>query len=214
MAALAGLVACSDDDGAAPVPVPAATTTGTGTTTTATTSATTTTTAPSAATVTDSPTGIATTFDCASVEAAQQRLDDAYSGELERLDVGRGDPRAQSVYALVTTTEGSSYYASVLSAAPAELQPDARLVLGYYQRLATSAAQIDPGSGSAEDLHSAMTALDDASAAFDDPATTGSAVVDAQERLQAGVQRACTGSASTTTTAGSQSSSGTATTTG
>ena len=138
-------------------------------------------------------------FDCPALDAAQQEMDEAFSSELDRLEVRRGDPRAQSVYALVTTREGPSYYAAVLTAAPPELTGDAALVLGYYQRLAVQAGGVDAGSGSTEDLTAAMSALDHAAAAVDDPAT-GTEVVDAQERLRAAVERACSGPSASSTT--------------
>ncbi|WP_432486340.1 hypothetical protein [Kineococcus esterisolvens] len=145
-------------------------------------------------------------FDCATVDTAQQELDRAFSTELERLDISRGDPRAQSVYALVTTEEGPAYYAAVLAAAPPELDDDAQLVLDYYQRLARAAGDLDPGTGSAADLTAAMTALDDAAAAVDDPAA-GTAVVQAQERLQAALERSCSGDPTTSATASAPSGS-------
>ncbi|NAZ85600.1 hypothetical protein [Kineococcus indalonis] len=129
-------------------------------------------------------------FDCPAVQVAQDELDDALSTELDRLDVDRGDPRAQSVYALVTTAEGPAYYAAVLAAAPPELRADAQLVLDYYRRLALAAGELDPGSGSTADLTAAVAALDRAAGAVDDPAA-GGAVVDAQERLRAALGRSC-----------------------
>lgn len=186
------LVACSSDDDAAPAP-----------TTTTTTPDTASSTSPTA-----SPTDDVPAFDCPTVDTAQQQLDQAFADELSRLDIGRGDPRAQSVYALVTTTEGPEYYSAVLAAAPPELAADAQSVLDYYQRLADEVGTVDTGEGSTEDLTAAMTRLDDATAAIDDP-SAGTAVVEAQERLQTAVQKSCSGSSATET----PSESSTATTT-
>ncbi len=149
---------------------------------------------------TGTPTAPAPAFDCPVVQEAQEELDGAIGAELERLDVDRGDPRAQSVYALVTTREGPAYYAAVLAAAPPELDGDARLVLDYYRRLAQAAGPLDPGTGSTADLTAAVDALDRAAGAVDDPAA-GTAVVDAQERLQAALGRACSGGSATTSPA-------------
>ncbi|WP_432497064.1 hypothetical protein [Kineococcus gypseus] len=139
-------------------------------------------------------------FDCTAVQDAQDELDEAFAAELERLDVDRGDPRAQSVYALVTTEQGPAYYADVLRAAPPELGDDARRVLDYYERLASAAGELDPGSGSAADLTASVDALDRAAAAVDDPAA-GTAVVQAQERLRAAMERSCEGDAPATASA-------------
>lgn len=170
------LSACTADDAAGPAPT------------------TTTTSADAVTTPSASPTPSPPAVDCATVTAAQQQLDDAFSDELSRLDIGRGDPRAQSVYALVTTTQGPEYYSAVLAAAPPELDADARVVLDYYQQLADRVGTIDTGDGSTEALTAAMSQLDDATVAIDasaaDP-TAGTAVVQAQERLQAAVGQAC-----------------------
>ncbi|WP_432535649.1 hypothetical protein [Kineococcus arenarius] len=169
--------------------------------------------APTTTTVepTSSPSGSTSTpqrsdpaFDCPAVRAAQDELDSAFTAELERLDVPRGDPRAQAVYALVTTEEGPAYYAAVLAAAPAELSGDAQLVLDYYQRLARAAGDLDPGTGSTADLTTAMAALDEATAAVDDPAA-GTDVVAAQERLQSALERSCSGDADSPTATASGS---------
>ena len=177
---------CSGGGEAAPAPAPATTTTLEPTS--------------SPAAGTGTPTASAPAFDCPVVDAAQEQLDGAIGAELDRLDVDRGDPRAQSVYALVTTREGPAYYAAVLAAAPPELGEDARLVLDYYRRLALAAGPLDPGTGSTADLTAAVTALDRAAGAVDDPAA-GAAVVDAQERLQAALGRACSGGSATTSPA-------------
>ncbi len=178
--------------------------------------------APTTTTVepTSSPSGTTSTprqsepaFDCPAVRAAQDELDSAFTAELERLDVPRGDPRAQSVYALVTTEQGPAYYAAVLAAAPDELSADARLVLDYYQRLALAAGDLDPGTGSAADLTAAMAALDDATAAVDGTAA-GTDVVAAQERLQGAVERSCSGDESPTATGTGSSTTGSAAPTG
>ncbi|WP_432523834.1 hypothetical protein [Kineococcus sp. SYSU DK006] len=191
---LAALLAgCGGED----VPDPSPTTTTTRPTGTA-TSAPATTTSPS-------PTGPG--FDCPSVDAAQSALDDAFAAELERLDIGRGDPRAQSVYVLVTTSEGPAYYAAVLAAAPPEQAADARLVLDYYQRLAARAGALDAGDGSSEDLVTAMDRLDEAAAAVSTDPAAGTQVVAAQERLQAAVEAACASPTASTSTATSTATS-------
>lgn len=161
--------------------------------------ATTTTGSPDTAGATVSPTTATPAFDCATVGTAQQELDEAFTDELSRLDIGRGDPRAQSVYALVTTTQGPEYYSAVLAAAPPELGADAQSVLDYYQQLADRVGTVDTGDGSTEALTAAMTRLDDATAEVDDP-TAGTAVVEAQERLQAAVQQSCSGAETATAT--------------
>ncbi|MFD0484635.1 hypothetical protein ACFQ46_18740 [Kineococcus sp. GCM10028916] len=158
--------------------------------TTTTRSPTETTTSPASA-VTESPTSSGPTFDCASVDAAQKTLDDAYAAELSRLGIRRGDSQAQSVLTLVTTTEGPGYYAAVLAASPPEESQDAQLVLDYYQRLAAQAGDLTAGSGSAEDLAAAMDRLDDATLAVSPDANSAAQVVSAQERLQAAVEDAC-----------------------
>ncbi|NAZ76560.1 hypothetical protein GTQ99_14205 [Kineococcus sp. T13] len=187
-----GLAALLAGCGGEEAPDPSPTTTTTRPTGTATSS-------PSA-TASPSPTGPG--FDCASVDAAQGALDDAFAAELDRLDIGRGDPRAQSVYVLVTTSEGPAYYAAVLAAAPPEQAADAQLVLDYYQRLAARAGALDAGDGSTEDLLTAMDRLDEAAAAVGADPAAGTRVVDAQERLQAAVEAACTSpTASATSTA-------------
>ncbi|MCI2238607.1 hypothetical protein MO973_44565 [Paenibacillus sp. TRM 82003] len=140
-------------------------------------------------------------FACSAVQSAQEELDGAFAAELERLDVPRGDPRAQSVYALVTTEEGPSYYASVLAVAPPELAEEARLVLDYYERLAQEAGDLAPATGSAADLAAAVAELDRAVAAVDDPAA-GTAAVEAQERLQTALTRSCSGEADDATPSG------------
>ncbi|GAB3452870.1 hypothetical protein GCM10027519_05150 [Kineococcus endophyticus] len=143
-------------------------------------------------------------FDCASVQAAQTSLDDAYASELDRLGIKRGDPRAQSVFTIVTTNEGPEYYAAVLAAAPPDATADAQVVLDYYTKLATQADTLDVGTGSAEDLGKAMDALDAAGAAVNPDPSAATSVVQAQERLQADVDRECSG-ASTSTTSSSPS---------
>ncbi|NIZ89595.1 hypothetical protein [Kineococcus rubinsiae] len=143
--------------------------------------------------VTASPTTSVPAFDCAAVDTAQQELDRAYADELDRLDVHRGDPRAQSVYALVTTTQGPAYYSAVLTAAPAESREDAQLVLDYYERLSAQVGDLDVDSGTEEALGDAMDRLDDATVALDPSPAGGTEVVAAQERLQAGVERSCSG---------------------
>lgn len=149
-------------------------------------------------------------FDCPSVDAAQKTLDEAYAAELDRLGVGRGDAQAQSVLTLVTTTEGPGYYAAVLAAAPPADSGDARFVLDYYQRLAAQAGELDAGSGSAEDLAAAMDRLDDATVAVTPDPATANQVVAAQERLQAALERDCSGSSPNTAT---DTATGTATST-
>ncbi len=139
---------------------------------------------------TSAPTATTPAFDCSAVRSAQEELDGAFAAELERLDVPRGDPRAQSVYALVTTQEGPSYYASVLAAAPPELAEDARLVLDYYERLAQEAGDLTPATGSTADLTAAVEELDRAAGTVADPAA-GTAAVEAQERLQTALARSC-----------------------
>ena len=154
------------------------------------------------------PTSSGPSFDCPSVQSAQTALDDAYGTELDRLGIKRGDPRAQSVFTIVTTDEGPAYYAAVLAAAPPEASADAQVVLDYYTRLATEVGDLDVGTGSAEDLARAMDALDAAGAAVTPDPAAATAVVQAQERLQADVDRACSGSSP------SSSAPGTSTTTG
>ncbi|GAA0298506.1 hypothetical protein GCM10009528_14380 [Kineococcus aurantiacus] len=177
---VAGLAACG---GGAPDPAP--------TTTTASAAPTT---APTTATVTSASAGPTSTgpgFDCPSVQAAQEVLDEDYSAELDRLGIKRGDPRAQSVFTVVTTNEGPTYYAAVLAAAPPEATPDAQVVLDYYARLATQVGTLDAGTGSAEDLAAAMDALDEASVVVNPDPAAATRVVEAQERLQAAVEQAC-----------------------
>ncbi|WP_380173891.1 hypothetical protein ACFEMC_04125 [Kineococcus sp. DHX-1] len=139
-------------------------------------------------------------FDCVSVQAAQTALDDAYASELDRLGIKRGDPRAQSVFTIVTTNEGPEYYAAVLAAAPPDATADAQVVLDYYTKLATQAGTVDVGTGSAEDLGKAMDALDAAGAAVNPDPSAATSVVQAQERLQADVDRECSGAATSTGT--------------
>ncbi|NAZ81421.1 hypothetical protein GTR02_06285 [Kineococcus sp. R8] len=161
----------------------------------------TTTTTPPASAVTSaagtvSPTTTAPAFDCGAVDTARTALDDAYARELDRLDVDRGDPRAQSVYALVTTAQGPAYYTAVLAAAPADLRADAQVVLDYYERLSQQVGVLDVADGSERALADAVDRLDDATLALDpSPAATAGAsdVVVAQERLEAGVERSCSG---------------------
>lgn len=174
---------------------------------------TTTTTSPTAATTTSptssesvSPTSTGPTFDCASVDAAQKTLDDAYAAELSRLGIRRGDSQAQSVLTLVTTTEGPGYYAAVLAASPPEDSQDAQLVLDYYQRLAAQAGDLTAGSGSAEDLAVAMDRLDDATLVVSPDANSADEVVAAQERLQAAVESACSGKSSSTSSSSTSTS--------
>lgn len=199
MVLFALVAACGGDD--APDPSP------TTTTTSPTASPTTT---PSEAS--DSPTATGPVFDCAPVQAAQQALDEAYGTELDELGIRRGDPRAQSVFTIVTTNQGPTYYAAVLAAAPPESSQDAQLVLDYYQRLSAQTGVVDPGTGSAEDLSTAMNALDDAGLAVNPDLADATAVVDAQERLQAAVEAACAGSTATESTAGDGESPTSATT--
>lgn len=180
------LAGCGGQDTPAPSP------------TTTTTSPTAPTTSSSASGSPTSPTSTVPTFDCASVDAAQKTLDDAYAAELDRLGIGRGDSQAQSVLTLVTTTEGPEYYAAVLAAAPPEDSQDAQFVLDYYQRLATQAGDLSAGTGSAEDLAAAMDRLDDATLVVSPDVDSATQVVAAQERLQAAVERDCTGGATNT----------------
>ncbi|WP_432512026.1 hypothetical protein [Kineococcus sp. SYSU DK001] len=147
-----------------------------------------------------SPTSSGPGFDCTTVQAAQDALDEAYSAELDALDIQRGDPRAQSVFTVVTTTEGPVYYAAVLAAAPPGSLQDAQVVLDYYTRLATQVGTLDPGTGSADDLARAMSAIDDAGVVVNPDPTAATTVVQAQERLQAAVERDCAGSTPTQTT--------------
>lgn len=184
MALGALLAACGGDE--APDPSP------TTTTTSPTASPTTT-----PAGTTDSPTSTGPAFDCPPVQAAQQALDEAYAAELDALDIRRGDPQAQSVFTIVTTNQGPAYYAAVLAAAPPESSQDAQLVLDYYQRLSAQTGVLDAGTGSAEDLATAMNALDEAGLVVNPDLADASAVVDAQERLQAAVEAACSGSTAT-----------------
>jgi hypothetical protein len=170
--------------------------------------------AATSAAATASPTTSVPAFDCQAVDAAQDALDGAYAAELDRLDVHRGDPRAQAVYALVTTTQGPAYYAAVLAAAPEELRADAQQVLDYYRRLSAQVGDLTVDSGSERALADAMDRLDDATVALDpSPAagSGGSQVVAAQERLQAGVERSCAGAGATPTSSGASPTSSTAT---
>ncbi|GAA4988873.1 hypothetical protein [Kineococcus glutinatus] len=139
---------------------------------------------------TDPPTAQATAVDvdCAAVSRAREDLDDAISDELDRLGVGRSDVRAQAVSALVTTQRGPDYYAAVVAATAAGTRADAELVLGYYRRLAAEVGALDVGSGAAAELAAAMQRVDSATAAAEDPA-----VLLAQERVQAAIERACRG---------------------
>ncbi|MEZ0165331.1 hypothetical protein AB2L27_11235 [Kineococcus sp. LSe6-4] len=198
--ALTGLAACGGGDEPDPAP----------TTTTVTPTSTPTTPGTSApATATSSGPGA----DCGAIRSAQAELDAAYDSELERLDIGRGDPRAQTVFTIVTTTEGPEYYADVLDAAPPQAQDDAQVVLDYYTRLAERVGTLEAGTGSAEDLARAMDALD---AARDPDPSAATEVVQAQERLQAEIERACAGTPAdaSPSEAPSQSPSGSPTTTG
>ncbi len=169
-------------------------------TTTTTTPTATPTTSP--AETTGTPTSSGPGFDCATVQAAQKALDDAYAAELDELGIRRGDPRAQSVFTIVTTNEGPTYSAAVLAAAPPEQTPDAQFVLDYYQRLAARAGTLDTGTGSAEDLAAAMTALDDATLVVNPDPATATQVIEAQERLQAAVERDCSNTTATATATG------------
>ncbi|WP_432544709.1 hypothetical protein [Kineococcus sp. SYSU DK002] len=161
-----------------------------------------------------SPTSSGPAFDCTTVRSAQDALDDAYAAELDALGVERGDPQAQSVFTVVTTTEGPEYYAAVLAAAPPGSLPDAQVVLDYYTRLATQVGALDPGT--TDDLPGAMTAIDDAAVVVNPDPAAATAVVAAQERLQAAVERDCAGStptqSATQTATQSPSPSGTVTT--
>ncbi|MEW1957841.1 hypothetical protein [Kineococcus sp. NPDC059986] len=158
-----------------------------------------------------SPTSSGPVFDCASVQSAQKRLDDAYGTELDRLGIKRGDPRAQSVFTIVTTNEGPQYYAAVLAAAPPDATADAQVVLDYYTELATQVGTLDVGTGSAEDLGKAMDALDAAGAAVNPDPSAATAVVQAQERLQADVDRECSGASPSSSSATSSPSATTTT---
>jgi len=165
--------------------------------------------AATSAAATASPTTSEPAFDCGAVDAAQDALDAAYAAELDRLDVHRGDPRAQSVYALVTTTQGPAYYAAVLAAAPQELRADAQLVSDYYRRLSAQVGDLDVDSGSEQALADAMDRLDDATVALEPTPAAGAGgteVVAAQARLQAGVERACSGTGATSSSASPSSS--------
>lgn len=165
---------------------------------------------------TSSPTSSGPGFDCSSVRAAQDALDADYADELDRLGIKRSDPRAQSVYTVVTTNEGPTYYAAVLAAAPPEELADARLVLDYYTRLAAQVGSLDPGTGSTEDLAAAMDALDRAGLTVNPSVDDATTVVQAQERLQAAVEKDCAGASASPSTSPSTSSStstGTPTTT-
>lgn len=194
LAAAAAVGACGGGDGGEPDPAP-----------------TTTTVEPAPVSTTSSPSATSSgpVFDCASVEAAQKALDDAYASELDRLGIKRGDPRAQSVFTIVTTNEGPEYYAAVLAAAPPDATADAQVVLDYYTQLATRAGTLDVGTGSAEDLGRAMDALDAAGAAVNPDPSAATSVVQAQERLQADVDRECSGAATSTSTTSSTSASST-----
>ncbi len=134
------------------------------------------------------------TFDCPSVQTAQAALDGAYGAELDRLGIDRGDPRAQSVFTLVTTDEAPEYYAAVLAAAPPEASDDARVVLDYYTQLASRVGTLDVGNGSVEELATAMAEIDAAGEAVNPDLSAATAVVQAQERLQAQLDRDCSGS--------------------
>ncbi len=160
----------------------------------------TTTTAPASTTSTtpppDSPTGTPGAdgeggVDCAAAQEAQQGLDDAYSARLDELGIGRGDPRAQTVYALVTTTEGPAYYSALAEAVPPELTGDAQRVLEYYEQVAAAVGEVDYGDGSRDALARAGEDLATATEGVAGDPETGTAVVQAQERLQSEVQRAC-----------------------
>ncbi|PRY11115.1 hypothetical protein [Kineococcus rhizosphaerae] len=163
----------------------------------------------SSGTPTAGPTSTGPAFDCASVRSAQEKLDADYSDELDRLGIKRSDPRAQSVFTVVTTNEGPTYYAAVLAAAPPDATPDAQLVLDYYTRLATQVGTLDPGTGSTEDLAKAMDTLDEAGLVVNPAADAATTVVEAQERLQAAVEKDCA-KASPSATPSASSASGTA----
>ncbi|GAB7193372.1 hypothetical protein NUM3379_40820 [Kineococcus sp. NUM-3379] len=135
------------------------------------------------------PGGTATgpAVDCARVEEAKEALDGAIEAEMDRLGVGAGDPRAPSVSAIATTLHGKDYQAALVEATSGATRADAERVLGYYEHLAVAVGDIDLRSGSATDLGLALQRIDAASAAQDP------AVLEAQQRVQARVEAACTG---------------------
>ncbi len=161
---------------------------------------------PTATTGTDGEGGV----DCAAAQEAQQELDEAYSAQLDELGIGRGDPRAQTVYALVTTTEGPDYYSALAAAVPPELADDARRVLEYYEQVAAAVGEVDYGDGSRDALARAGNDLAAATEGVVGDPETGTAVVQAQERLQSEVQRACAdgGTATPEETTGGQDADG------
>ncbi|MFB9376010.1 hypothetical protein ACFFKU_16140 [Kineococcus gynurae] len=162
---------------------------------------------PGSATTTGAGTGATATpggtsgLDCAAVASAQRVLDEEFSRTLDELGISRGDPRAQSVYALVTVQDGPDYYAAVVDAADAEHLPDARLVQAYFARLAAAAGDVSLGDGSTQALTAALDRLDEAGASLagtDPAAPSGADAVAAQQRLQQAVDTACAGTATTT----------------
>ena len=138
--------------------------------------------------------GTSAAVDCARVEEAKEALDEAIEAEMDRLGVGAGDPRAPSVSAIATTLHGKDYQAALVEATSGATRADAERVLGYYEHLAVAVGDIDLHSGSATDLGLALQRIDAASAAQDP------AVLEAQQRVQAGIEAACTDGATTSPT--------------
>ncbi|PPK92046.1 hypothetical protein CLV92_1179 [Kineococcus xinjiangensis] len=139
---------------------------------------------PSPSTSAGDPTSTpATGVDCERVEAAKDALDAAVREEMDRLDVGRDDPRAPSVAALVTTMRGQEYYAALVDATDGALRADARLAMDYYESLAAQVGSVDVGTGGAAEIAAALERVDALGADPD--------VVAAQQRVAQEVELAC-----------------------
>ncbi|GAB2694779.1 hypothetical protein [Thalassiella azotivora] len=171
--ALTGLTACTSDDGAAaPPPTPTASATGTGD--------------PAA----PSPSPEPGPLDCDVVAVAQGELEQATGAELERLGLGREDPRAFPVTLFVATRDGADYWEQVRGAvtdeAPADLRDDVAVVAGWWTEVGPRLAGVEVAGPSSTAVQEALTETERITADAADARVT-----QAQQRVQAVVDATC-----------------------
>lgn len=131
--------------------------------------------------------------DCAAVEEARERLEAATQAELDRLEVSRGDPRAFSIQVIVTSQEAAEYWSALqdaLGPGEPELRADAETVVAYWEPLDADLEEIEIPDGSEAAITEATERYVEISEQHPDED-----VVEAQERLSAGLEDACSDSA-------------------
>ncbi|MFC5997775.1 hypothetical protein ACFP6A_03420 [Quadrisphaera sp. GCM10027208] len=131
--------------------------------------------------------------DCAAVEEARARLEAATQAELDRLEVPRGDPRAFSIQVIVTSQEAAEYWSALqdaLGPGEPELRADAETVVAYWEPLDADLEEIEIPDGTEAAITEATERYVEISEQHPDED-----VVEAQERLSAGLEDACSDSA-------------------